>query len=118
MVNIKRCFKMIICKNCGNEVDEHETYCNCCSHNLEDSFENYQKSSINKVQNLNSKKKYFVAILVASTIIICFCMPILRSYKLSNNVTLLRHPSNSNGHNTVTQIHYKKMPQKTVITNQ
>ena len=77
---------MIICRNCGNEVDENEIFCNCCSHNLEESLEAYQRPSINKSQYLSNKKRRLVTTLVVSTVIVCFYIPILSSYKLNHDI--------------------------------
>ncbi|MBU3215670.1 zinc-ribbon domain-containing protein [Clostridium estertheticum] len=104
---------MIICKNCGNEVDENEPYCHYCSHDIYESLEDYQISSINNIQKLNTKKRRLTTLLVAGTIITCFCIPILMSHKLNHNVALLKQSSNKK-YNNVAQIHYNNKINKKV----
>ncbi|MCB2353863.1 hypothetical protein [Clostridium estertheticum] len=102
---------MIICKNCGNEVDENEPYCHYCSHDMYESLDVNQISSINNIQKLNTKKRRLTTLLVAVTIIACFSIPILRGYKLNHNVALVKQSSNKK-YNNVAQIHYNKINKK------
>jgi len=37
---------LIICENCGNEVDEKEIFCSYCSYNVQKSLENMQQCTI------------------------------------------------------------------------
>jgi len=97
---------MIICRNCGNEVDEHEIYCHCCSHIIEDGLENYQRSSTNKGKYLNTNKKRVVSILIASTIIACFCTPIIRDYKLKHDFDSSKQSFDTKKNNTIKQVYY------------
>ena len=98
---------MIICRNCGNEVEENEIFCNCCSHNLEESLADSQSYSNNNIQYLNNKKSRFAAILVASIVIGCFCAPILSNYKLNHDINTFEQSFSNKKYNTAIEIYHK-----------
>lgn len=96
---------MIICRNCANEVDENEIFCNYCSHSLEESFADSEGASINKIQYFSNNKRNFAAILAISTVIVCFCMPIVRNYRLNHDIGAFEQSFNNKQYTTATQIY-------------
>ena len=96
---------MIICRNCGNEVADNEIFCHCCSHKVEENLENYQRSPINKIQCLSNNKNRFISIVVVSTVIVCFCIPLVRSYKLNHDIYVFEQSFNNKEYNTAKKIY-------------
>ena len=120
---------MIICKHCGNEVDDNGTFCGYCGYNLKESLERFHESSNNTehiepdsnkllvndnnnvvtrgIRFFSNRKKISVSILIAIIIIASVGISIFRSNKLNYDINAFKQLFNNKEYGTAQLIYDK-----------